>query len=43
MYLIDWVQEWAKIETISAYIGYGLLGLAVLIVLIGIIILLIKG
>ncbi len=43
MYLIDWVQEWAKIETISTYIGYGILGLTVLIGIIGIIIDIIKS
>lgn len=43
MYLIDWVQEWAKIETISAYIGYGILGLMILIGIIYVIICLIQG
>lgn len=43
MYLIDWVQEWAKIETINEYIGYGILGLMVLIGIICAIICLIKG
>lgn len=43
MYLIDWVQEWAKIETISTYIGYGLLGLGLLFGIIYVIICLIQG
>lgn len=43
MYLTDWVQEWAKIETIKEYIGYGILGLMILIGIIYAIICLIKG
>lgn len=43
MYLIDWVQEWAKIEVITEYIGYGILGLMILIGIIGFIICLIKN
>ncbi len=38
MYLIDWVQKWAEIETIGAYISYGILGLALILCIIYIII-----
>lgn len=43
MYLIDWVQEWAKIEVITDYIGYGIMGLMILIGIIGFIIFLINN
>ena len=43
MYLIDWVQEWTKIETINEYIGYGIMGLMILIGIIAFIIGLIKN
>ena len=37
------VKKWAKIETINEYIGYGILGLMILIGIIVVIICLIKN
>lgn len=42
MYLIDWVQEWAKAKVIGGYIILGLLGVLILEILIFVIVHLIK-
>lgn len=42
MYLIDWVQEWAKVKVIGGYIALGLLGVLILGILIFVIVHLIK-
>ena len=38
MYLIDWVQEWAKVKTIDGYIGIGMTVAIFLILTISIIV-----
>jgi len=34
MYLVDWVQEWFKLDTILSYVGLGLLCLYLIILII---------
>lgn len=42
IYLIDWVQEGFKLDTIMRYIGLGLLGLMIIVFIIALIIAWIK-